>query len=152
MSIVRWAPFSAFTSVERQMKSVLDQFAGRGWLEGFDWKPDTDVYREGDVLVVRAELAGIDPDDITVDVEGSVLHLSGEKKIEHKVDEGDRFVHECRFGSFRRDVMLPEGIEAETIDAAFENGVLVIRIPIPADAEDPGIVPIEVKQRDPLPA
>ena len=145
MSIVRWAPFSAFTSVERQMRSMLDQFAGRGWLEDFDWKPDTDIYREDGKLFVRAELAGIDPKDVTIDVEGSVLHIKGEKRIEHEVEEGDRFMRERRFGSFHRDLMIPEGVEAEDIVATYENGVLTIELPIPESVDEPGKVPIEIK-------
>lgn len=145
MSLVRWAPFSAFTSVERQMKAMLDQLPGRGWLEGFDWKPDTDVFREDDTLVIRAELPGIEADDIEVDVEGSVLHVKGEKKVEHEIEEDDRFLRECRYGAFRRDVMLPDGVDPKLVEATFENGVLMIRVPIPMEPEEPVAMQIEVK-------
>ena len=149
MSLVRWAPFSAFNSVERQMRSMLDQFPGRTWLEGFDWKPDTDVYREDGSLFIRAELAGIDPEDVTIDVEGSVLHIKGEKRLERDVHEDDRFLRERRFGFFHRDLMLPEGVDPDKIVATFDNGVLTVEMPLPESVDEPGKVPIEIKTIEP---
>lgn len=150
MAVVKWAPFSAFNSLERQLHTMLDQFSGRSWLEGFNWKPDTDVFTEGDTLFVRAELPGIDPANLTVEVEGTVLHIEGEKREEHEIEEGDRFVRECRYGSFKRDVMLPEGVLPESIDARFDNGVLTVSVPLPqAIPETPSKVAIAVEAKEP---
>jgi HSP20 family protein len=150
MAAVKWAPFRAFNTLERQLHTMLDQFSGRSWLEGFNWKPDTDVFTEGDTLYVRAELPGIDPADLTVEVEGTVLRIGGEKKEEHEVEEGDRFVRECRYGSFRRDVILPEGVVPESVNARFDNGVLTVSVPLPqAIPEAPSKVAIDVEVKEP---
>lgn len=144
MAITRWAPFSAFTSLEREMQQMFDRFTTRPWFEGFTWKPSTDVYRDDGELVVRAEIPGIDPEEgLTVEIEGNVLHIIGEKKEEKKIEEDDRYMHECHYGSFRRDVMLPEGITEDDITAGFDNGVLTVRIAVteeePAEPEPKAI-------------
>ena len=77
MAIAKWAPFSAFTSLEQEMHSLLDRLGARPWLEGFGWKPDTDIYRRGGILVVEAELPGLDPSrDLTVDVDDGVVFIA----------------------------------------------------------------------------
>lgn len=135
MAITRWTPFSAFTSLEREMQDMLDRFTVRPRPEEFTWKPSTDVYREDGDLVVRAEFPGIDPEEgLDVQVEGNVLHIKGEKKLENEIREDDRYVRECRYGSFRRDVMLPEGVNPDDIAASFANGVLIVRVPVPEEA------------------
>lgn len=135
MSVIRWAPFSAFTSVERELQSILDRFSPRPWIEGLGWKPFTDVFREGGELIVRAELPGIDLETgLAIDVEDNVLHIKGEKKEEREVEEDDRYVKECHYGSFRRDILLPDGVEIDTIKATYENGVLMVRMPVPEHA------------------
>ncbi len=147
MSVVRWAPFSAFTSVERELASMLDRFSSRPWIEGLGWKPFTDIYHENGDLVVRAELPGIDRETgLDIDVEDNVLHIKGEKREEKEVSEDNRYVKECQYGSFRRDVVLPEGVDVEAIQATYEDGVLMVRMPLPAvgSPEKPK-VKIEVK-------
>lgn len=134
MAITRWAPFSAFTSLEREMQEMFDKFTSRPWFEGFSWKPSTDVYRDEGELVVRAEIPGIDPEKgLKVEVEGNVLHIEGEKKEEKEVEEDNRFVRECHYGSFRRDVLLPEGVTDDDIRATFDNGVLTVRVAVPVE-------------------
>ena len=147
MAITRWAPFSAFTSLEREMQDMMDRFTMRPWTEGFDWKPATDVYRENGDLIVRAELPGIDPEEgLTVEVEGNVLHITGEKRLEREVEEADRYLRESHFGSFRRDVLLPEGVEPDDIVATLEHGVLTVRVPMPTEAaEEPNTTKVEVE-------
>jgi HSP20 family protein len=150
MAIVRWAPFSAFTSLQREMQEMLDRFATRPVFEGFDFRPLTDVVREGDELVITAELPGIDPAELDIELEGNVLHIKGEKKVEREVDEHDRYLRECRYGSFRRDVMLPEGVDAQAIKAEYDKGVLTVRMPLPSEIveeERKLAIPISVPEK-----
>src|SRR3972149_2258439 len=143
MAISRWAPFSALASLEREMQnferelhSLLGRMGGAG--EEVAWRPDTDVYREGETLVVRAELPGIEPDKhLEIDVEDNILRIRGHKRLEREIDEEHRFVRECRFGSFQRDILLPDGVEASNVEAVYENGVLTVRVPVPAGAVVP---------------
>jgi HSP20 family protein len=148
MAITRWAPFSAFTSLEREMQDMMSRFHTRPFLEGFEWRPTTDVYEEEGKLIVRSEIPGMDLEDIEIKVEDNVLHISGEKKLEKEVSEDDRYVRECRFGTFRRDVMLPEGVDVDRIHADYDNGVLMVRVPLPTEVAKPRPVriPVEVPE------
>ncbi len=150
MTIVRWAPFSAFTSVERELQDMLDRFSVRPFAEGFTWKPAADVFHENGTLVVRTELPGIDPDkELNIDVEGNVLHIQGEKKTGRVVEEEDRYLRECRYGWFRRDVMLPEGVDAEAITATYDRGILTVEVPLPSESvEESDKVTVKVTDKE----
>ena len=107
-----------------------EPFAGLDWplWGGGKWSPAIDVAENDKELTVRAELPGIDPKDLEVTVTGNQLVLSGEKK-ESSEHEGKDFYHsETRYGSFRRSVPLPEGIDTENVDAQYANGVLTLRL------------------------
>ncbi|GGG65540.1 hypothetical protein GCM10011374_31770 [Kocuria dechangensis] len=93
--------------------------------------PRVEEYRDGDTLVVRAELPGIDPDkDVELTVANDMLHLRAERreKTEHKDKSGYR--SEFRYGSFSRTVPLPKGCKDEDIAAAYRDGVLEVRVPV----------------------
>jgi HSP20 family protein len=91
--------------------------------------PAVDVYEEKDDIVVKAELPGMDKDQIVVEISGSELILKGEKSKEEKVEEGNYYRCERSYGAFRRSVGLPTDVEADKIKAAFKNGVLEVRLP-----------------------
>jgi HSP20 family protein len=87
---------------------------------------------DGDHLVIRAELPGVDPDrDIDVSVDNGVLTIAAERQESNreKLEKGYR--SEFRYGSFVRQVRLPAGISAEVVSAAYKDGVLEIRMPKP---------------------
>jgi HSP20 family protein len=129
------------------MHSLLDRIGARPWLEGFGWKPDTDIYRNDGELVVQVELPGLDPDaDLDIEVEDNVLQIKGEKTQSTEIEETDCYVTERRFGAFCRSVMLPSGVATEDIVASYDNGVLTVRVPLPEKAvqEQPPAVHIEV--------
>jgi HSP20 family protein len=101
----------------------LDFEGGDGWLR-------TEEYEEGDTLVVRAELPGVDPDkDVEVTVADGVvrIHAHREQEAEQKGKHGYR--SEFRYGEFVREVLLPEGSVAEEVKASYSNGILEVRIP-----------------------
>lgn len=134
MALVRWAPFSAFTSLEREMQTMLDRFGGFPPTAG--WKPVCDVHttEDGDLLATF-ELPGIDPADLSVEFQDGMLRIAGEKREIREIDEGSRHVRERRYGSFKRDLMLPDGVDVEAIEAIYGNGVLTVKVPIPAPVE-----------------
>jgi HSP20 family protein len=146
MAIMKWAPFSAFTELEQQMHSLLDRMGARPWSEGFGWKPDTDIYREDEDLVVQAELPGLDPnEDLEITIENNVMQIKGEKSESKELEENDRYVEERRYGSFQRKVMLPEGVDPGTVQANYVNGVLTVRIPLPEMSIEEGTKKIHVE-------
>jgi HSP20 family protein len=88
---------------------------------------------EGDQLVVRAEVPGVDPErDIDVSVENDVLTISAERRESNREKWGDRGFHsEFRYGSFVRQIRLPAGTSPEVVSATYKDGVLEIRMPKP---------------------
>lgn len=148
MTTKTWASFGAFTSLEQELHALLDRIGARPWLEGFGWRPDTDIYRQGGDLVVEVELPCVDPaGDLSVEVEGTVLRISGSKRRTEGVDERDRFVTERRFGQFERTVMLPDGVDPGAVRAEHRAGLLTVRVPLPPPGPAGGtkVAPIPVR-------
>ncbi len=133
MAIRHWAPFNALSSIEHDMQEMLDRLSTWRWGREFTWAPSTDMHREEDAIVVRAELPGLTGDDIDVEVDGNVLRIKGEKREEKTIDEANRYLRECHYGSFERDVLLPEGVDVDAVEARYVNGVLTVRIPLPEE-------------------
>ncbi|MGW3404039.1 Hsp20/alpha crystallin family protein, partial [Streptomyces zhihengii] len=79
--------------------------------------------------VLRAELPGMGPDDVTVTVDENLLTVSAE----HTESEEDKDHSEFRYGSFRRTVRLPATIPAEDVDASYQDGILTVRVPMPEE-------------------
>ena len=131
MELKLWSPFF---SVEKDMQSLMDRFLGEHKVERFDWRPTTDMYRENGTLVMKAELPGLDPsEDIEIAVEDDLLTVRGQKIAEEEVANKDRFIKERRFGRFERRIPLPDGVKAEDIEAAYDKGVLTVKVPLPAE-------------------
>ena len=123
-----WDPFGRFLG---------DVPALMRWPERL-WPADelvrVDEYRENGTLVVRAEMAGIDPKkDVEITVFHGVLHISAERREEKKDEGKDYFRQELRYGSFSRDLPLPDGVDESDVKATYKDGILEIRIPLPKD-------------------
>jgi len=102
------------------------------WKDLFD---DNDMkveeFRDGDMLVVRAEMPGIDPDkDVEITVSDGMLHLSAERRSETKTEDKKGYRSEFHYGSFDRLVRLPAVATEEDITATYNDGILEVRIPI----------------------
>ncbi len=106
--------------------------------------PAVDILEKDGNLILRAEVPGMSEKDIAIKLDGSVLTLSGEKKIENE-DKRDNYHRvERSFGSFTRSFTLPETADREKISADYKNGVLTITVPMRAEAK-PRQVPISVQ-------
>jgi HSP20 family protein len=141
-----------FVSMRREMDRVFDDFFGG--LEGSatravaPWQsvtPALDVKETDKEVVVTAELPGLDEKDFEVTLNGDILTLKGEKKQEDEKREGDAHYVERRYGSFSRSVRLPFSVKDEAVEANYDKGVLTVRIPKPAEAQN-NVRRIEVKK------
>ncbi len=93
------------------------------------WVPTTDILAHGDDLVIRVELAGVDPDDVDLRFTHGVLTVSGTRTPDYgDADQVDFYVRERYYGEFRRVITLPEGTDASQIDAEFDDGLVVITV------------------------
>src|SRR5215210_904917 len=95
------------------------------------WVPPMDLVETDDHFVLRADLPGLDAGDVAIEVEDNVLTLSGERKAEHEAKREGYYRVERASGQFRRSLTLPEGVDPDQVAAAFDKGVLEIRIPKP---------------------
>ena len=120
-----WDPFADLNRVQREIERNF--FGPRS--RGADFAPPVDVHEDSESLVLRAELPGVKREDIDVGIDGNVLTLKGERKLEQ--EESGRKYHrvERSYGAFVRQFQLPTNVDATTIDAKLTDGVLTLRLP-----------------------
>lgn len=112
-----------------------EEAMGTGLTKSGAFTPAVDVIETDGAYMVKAELAGVKPEEIDVSVKENVLTLKGERKEEHEeTKEGYRRM-ERSYGSFMRSFTLPQGTDTSRIEANSENGVLTLTIPKVVEAE-----------------
>jgi HSP20 family protein len=104
------------------------------WRAAQNFSPAVDVVESDKAFLLKAELPGLAPENIDVQVENDVLTVRGERKYENEEESGGYRRVERSYGSFARSFVLPKGTPAEAIDAQVENGVLTVTIPKAAAA------------------
>jgi HSP20 family protein len=92
------------------------------------WVPATDILAQGDDLVIRIELAGVDPDDVDLSFSHGVLTVSGTRRPGELDDSADFLIRERFYGEFRRVITLPEGTQADQIAAEFDDGLVEVTV------------------------
>jgi HSP20 family protein len=151
MALVRWEPVRELTSLQNEMNRLFTTFfdtptSGNGEGATRRWIPAMDLVETDDHFVLKADLPGLGEGDVHLEVEDNVLTVSGERKAEHE-DKREGYVRvERAYGSFRRSLTLPEGIDPEGVTASFDKGVLEVRIPKPEERK-PRRVAIQVGDR-----
>jgi HSP20 family protein len=120
-----WDPFADLNRVQREFEKSF--FGPR--TRNADFAPPVDVHEDGESLVLRAEVPGINRVDIEIGVDGNVLTLKGERKLE-KEDSGRKYHRiERSYGSFVRQFQLPTNVDSSAVDARLADGVLTLRLP-----------------------
>lgn len=120
--LTRWDPFD-------EMERLTGRFFGGGERRERMFAPMVDVFENDDSIELRAELPGLKPNEIEIDVTDNVLTLSGERKLEHDEErEGYRKI-ERSYGRFSRSFTLPRNIDTENIKAEMNEGVLSLTLP-----------------------
>ena len=134
MTIVRWEPFRELSSLQTEMNRLFNAaFEGQGGSNGpaRRWTPAMDLLETEDEFVLRADLPGMSESDVSIELEDNVLTVSGERKTEHEDKREGFYRMERAYGSFSRSLTLPKGIDPEAVSAAFDRGVLEVRVPKP---------------------
>lgn len=132
-------PFRAMQRMVDEMDRMFDDFGfGRRWLRPFwretateTWAPEIEVFQKNDQLTIRADLPGLKPEDVTVDITDNQVTIQGERKHEFEEEREGYYRSERSYGSFCRVIPLPEGAITEQAKATFKDGVLEITIPAP---------------------
>jgi HSP20 family protein len=137
MALIRWEPVRELNTIQSEMNRLFNTFfdsptgAGNGTGVGRRWVPAMDLAEAEGEYVLRADLPGLSEDDFKIEIDGNVLTVSGERKVEHTHEGNGYYRFERSYGSFARSLTLPEGVEADAVKANFDKGVLEIRIPKP---------------------
>ena len=100
-------------------------------------------FTEGDTLVVKAEMPGLDPDkDVTIDVTDHMLRIRAERRRETRTEEKSGFRSEFSYGMFSRTVPLPSGVSDADVEATYKDGILEVRIPVNRGEAEARRIPI----------
>ena len=126
--LTRFNPIAELSNWHRDIDDLFGRFLGRPETSLGNLVPRMETYRKDNEYVFRFDLPGVNPDDVQVRSEGNLLFISGERKAEEK---GEGY-HQTSYGRFERTVALPQGVQADKITARSENGVLEVRVPLPA--------------------
>jgi HSP20 family protein len=133
MALVRWSPWSTLPTLQdrinRLFEDAFPQVEGREDAGLFEWRPMVDTYEKDDAIVIKAELPGVNKDDIAIDINNNVLSIRGERKHEKDVNEDNYFRRERFYGKFQRAFTLPDNVDAEKIDANYKDGILEVKVP-----------------------
>lgn len=131
-------PLHGFMDVVHEMKRIQDRMYGEG--SGMEdqqkqrsyadaWTPITEVLSKGNDLIIRAELAGVKPENIDITFMDGTLTISGDReRVTKEEEESSYYVQERYYGFFRRSMALPERVKDEDISAGFQDGVVEITV------------------------
>jgi len=137
--LTRWDPFRDMARLQEDLLGrVFDDRLFRTG-ESMGWSPSVDIYEDGEELVVRAELAGVDPKDVDIRFENGVLTLKGERKMEKEEKKENYHRVELAYGTFTRSFSLPSTVDPERIKAEARNGVLSVHLPKKPEAKPKAI-------------
>jgi HSP20 family protein len=132
--------FDEMERMEREMERVFGRF-GRGWMRPLRWTwpmweeameakiPSVDVIDRDDEVLVRAELPGVDKEDLDISMTDDTVTIKGTTRTEEKEEKGDYFRREVATGSFSRTVRLPAEVDGEKSQASFKDGLLELTLP-----------------------
>jgi len=131
MTLVRFEPWSFFDELQRDINRSAWRGlgAGNGEQPVADWTPAVDIVEHKDRFIVRADVPGVNPDDIDVSMDAGILSVCGERRAEDRSEVEGVQRYERSVGRFDRRFTLPDTADAESITARSANGILEISIP-----------------------
>jgi HSP20 family protein len=140
-ALTPWRPMRELETIRQRMDDLFERMServfGPGQRERSVWgetealAPAIESHVDKDTLIIKADLPGIDPKEVSISVTGNQLTIEGERKQEEKKEEKDYVYREVAYGKFSRTMTLPEGVDADKVKANYKNGVLEITMPAP---------------------
>ncbi len=138
MNITRYEPWGLLSQLQRELAHGN---AAEGSTATAEWAPAVDIKEEADKFVLHADIPGVKPEELDINMEDGVLTIKGEKKTEAKTDEEGYKRIERTYGSFYRRFSLPDTANSDAISAQSKHGVLEIIIP-KREAIQPKKIPV----------
>ena len=141
-----WSPFVGLSNLRDEMNRLFD-LSAPGFGNREDrllgvWSPPLDVFQDKDHVFVKVELPGMKKEDIRLSLHENALTISGERKQEREIKEGDGYRSERFFGRFHRSLTLPVPVQSANVTAQYKDGILTVTL---AKAEEAKPKQIEVK-------
>ncbi len=130
--LTRWRPFQELEELRQRLDRALEETRGAG---AGGWTLAVDLLERDDKYVLRADVPGLKPEDVKIEVEDDVLTVTAEHEETEEDKQGEFIRRERRYGSFSRTMTLPKGVSADQIEATCTNGVLEVTIPRAKEAE-----------------
>lgn len=152
MPMMRWEPLSDLGAMARQLERLMEQVSGRGGLglphleSATPFIPSVEISTTEKEVILSAELPGIAPEDVEVEISEDMVHICGEMKRETEIQEDMYYRSERQFGHFDRQVPLPERIRAEDAKATFKNGLLTVHAPLAQEIQKRKAHKLQIQQ------
>jgi HSP20 family protein len=127
-------PFEDVAGLQKRLNSIFNDFVGPD-TSSASFVPAVDVYEDPEKLVLKLEIPGVKQDDLDIRMENQTLIIRGERKFETNEKAENFHRIERRFGSFVRSFTLPQTVDAESVTAAMDAGVLTISLAKKAEAQ-----------------
>jgi HSP20 family protein len=108
------------------------------------WMPAVDIIDTPEAIVLKAELAGMKPEDVHIELDDDVLTIRGERRQDETLDKEHYQSTEWHYGLFQRSITLPRSVKRDAIEASYENGVVEVRVPKAAEVA-PQQIELKVK-------
>jgi HSP20 family protein len=146
MAIVKVDPFRELVAMQDRIARLFGDVYVRDEDTGFrgSWTPAVDIFEtDNHDLVLKAELPGLNREDVDVTIENGTLVLKGSKKFDAEVKEENYRRVERSYGTFHRSFTLPNTVDPSRVSAEFKNGVLTVRLPFREEAK-PRTISVEV--------
>ncbi|MFW6358246.1 MAG: Hsp20/alpha crystallin family protein [Chroococcales cyanobacterium] len=129
MPLVRFNPYHEIDSFRRQFDRLFDDLAGLTSPGTSSWQPAVELHEAGDAFIVKAQLPGLDPKDLDIQVTRDTVVIKGESRSSKEEEDGGMHYSEFRYGSFARTLKLPIAVENNNVQADFTNGILTLTLP-----------------------
>ncbi len=133
MNLVKWDPFKELEEVSNRLNRIFGRAAfrtesGRETLAVADWSPSADISETDAAYLIKAEIPGVNKENVKVTVQDGTLTLQGERKME-KEEKGKKFHRiERSYGSFLRSFRMPDDADENSVKAEFKDGVLNVTV------------------------
>lgn len=135
MAVIRWQPWHELETLSRQVDELLNGFAtfdrplSTAPKPVMTWAPAVELQGNDTEFVLRAELPGIDPKDLDINVSRDAVSIAGETRFEQQAEEKGLIRSEFRYGKFQRVIPLPAKVQNDRVQAEFKDGVLTLTLP-----------------------
>ena len=134
MALKKWDPFRDILFLQERMSRIFDDallkyYKGLGGASSCAWSPPVDIYETEKAIILKAEIPGVEIDDVTIEVDANTLVLSGERRPGKRVAQENYHRMERYYGSFSRTFCLPNIVDKHGVKASLRDGLLEITVP-----------------------